>query len=176
MAHVPLDGAILTKDQRCLLGDVATCSTTSATISTCVSTHRRTAVLIQSGLGLIDRELIDIYSSDIVIAAARERSENSIAYEHGKLISGLTATGGITTTLSALEASGGQQTGPEVVYDDDPARLVEPLLERYTSGGYVCPMASPGSATGRGICARRRPWRKVLIVSGRSYDPANHDD
>jgi uncharacterized protein (TIGR00725 family) len=107
------------------------------------SPYREYDVLILSGLGLMGRELINVYSSDIVIIAGGRSGtlgEFAIAYEHGKLIGVLTGTGGITTALPALEASlAAKRTGAEVVYDDDPARLVERLPDRYTSGGYVCP-------------------------------------
>ena len=87
------------------------------------------------------RELVNIHSSDIVIVVGGRSGtlgEFAIAYEEGKLIGVLEGTGGITDALPALEASLNKQTGSEVLYDSDPSALVRRLLQRYTSGDYVC--------------------------------------
>lgn len=100
-------------------------------------------VLILTGMGAMGRELINIHSSDIVIVVGGRSGtlgEFAIAYEDGKLIGVLRGTGGITAALPQLEASlAAKSTGAEVVYDDDPVRLVDRLVERYTSETYVCP-------------------------------------
>lgn len=100
-------------------------------------------VLILTGMGLMGRELINIHTSDIVIVVGGRSGtlgEFAIAYEDGKLIGVLSGSGGITAALPELEASlEAKKTGAEVLYDDDPARLVDRLLARYTSGSYVCP-------------------------------------
>ena len=106
------------------------------------SPYREYDVLIFTGLGLMGRELINIYSSDIIVVVGGRSGtlgEFAIAYEQGKLIGVLSGTGGITSALPALEASlAAKNTGAEVVYEDDPTRLVARLLKRYTSGDYVC--------------------------------------
>jgi len=107
------------------------------------SPYREYDVLILTGMGLMGRELINIHSSDIVIVVGGRSGtlgEFAIAYEDGKLIGVLSGTGGITAALPQLEASlEAKRTGAEVVYDEDPTRLVDRLLARYTSGSYVCP-------------------------------------
>ena len=46
----------------------------------------------------------------------------------------------ITGALPELEVRlSEKKTGAEVLYDDDPVRLIEQLLDRYLSGSYVCP-------------------------------------
>jgi uncharacterized protein (TIGR00725 family) len=105
------------------------------------SPYREYDVLIFTGLGLMGRELINIYSSDIVIVVSGRSGtlgEFAIAYEQGKLIGVLAGTGGITTVLPVLEASFNKRTGSEVVYDPDPDRLVDHLLTRFTSPQYSC--------------------------------------
>jgi uncharacterized protein (TIGR00725 family) len=106
------------------------------------SPYREYDVLTFTGLGLMGRELINIRSSDIVIVAGGRSGtlgEFAIAYEEGKLIGALTGTGGITDALPTVVTSLGKNTGAEVIYDRDPERLVNRLLERYLSGSYVCP-------------------------------------
>ena len=107
------------------------------------SPYREYDVLIFSGLGLMGRELINIYSSDIVIVVGGRSGtlgEFAIAYEQGKLIGVLSGTGGITGALPDLETSlAAKHTGAEVMYEEDPQGLVARLLERYRSSDYVCP-------------------------------------
>jgi uncharacterized protein (TIGR00725 family) len=107
------------------------------------SPYREYDVLIFTGMGLMGRELINIYSSDIIIVVGGRSGtlgEFAIAYEQGKLIGVLTGTGGITAALPELEATlASKLTGAEVMYDDDPAHLMDRLLDRYRSGSYVCP-------------------------------------
>jgi len=101
------------------------------------SPYREYDVMVFTGLGLMGRELINIYSSDIVIVVGGRSGtlgEFAIAYEHGKLIGVLTGTGGITSSLPVLETGlAGKKTGAEVIYDDDPLRLTARLLSRYRS-------------------------------------------
>jgi uncharacterized protein (TIGR00725 family) len=106
------------------------------------SPYREYDVLIFTGLGLMGRELVNIRSSDIVVVIGGRSGtlgEFAIAYEEGKLIGVLTGTGGITEALHAVEASLRKETGAEVIYDDEPVRLIDRLLTRYESPGYVCP-------------------------------------
>jgi uncharacterized protein (TIGR00725 family) len=111
-------------------------------VETFRSPYREYDVLIFTGLGLMGRELVNIRSSDIVVVIGGRSGtlgEFAIAYEEGKLIGVLTGTGGITEALSSVEASLRKNTGAEVIYKGDPAQLIERLLTRYQSAGYVCP-------------------------------------
>lgn len=106
------------------------------------SPYREYDVLIFTGLGLMGRELINIYSSDIVVVVGGRSGtlgEFAIAYEEGKLIGVVTGTGGITSALPVLEASLNKRTGSEVMYEAEPEVLVDRLLTRYRSGSYTCP-------------------------------------
>lgn len=107
------------------------------------SPYREYDVLIFTGIGLMGRELMNIYSSDIVIVVGGRSGtlgEFAIAYEAGKLIGVLEGTGGITAAIPALEESlAAKQTGAQVLYSNDAEALVGRLLDRYQSGEYVCP-------------------------------------
>jgi uncharacterized protein (TIGR00725 family) len=106
------------------------------------SPYREYDVLIFTGLGVMGRELVNIRSSDVVLVIGGRSGtlgEFAIAYEEGKLIGVLTGTGGIADGLRAVEATLKKDTGAEVIYEADPRRLVDQLLARYASAGYVCP-------------------------------------
>jgi uncharacterized protein (TIGR00725 family) len=119
-------------------------------VETFGSPYREYDVLIFTGFGLMGRELVNIRSSDIVIVTGGRSGtlgEFAIAYEEGKLIGVLTGTGGITEALRRVEASLRKETGAEVMYEADPVRLVDRLLDRYRSAKYVCP-CRPGRPGG----------------------------
>jgi uncharacterized protein (TIGR00725 family) len=121
-------------------------------VETFGSPYREYEVLIFTGLGLMGRELVNIRSSDIVVVMGGRSGtlgEFAIAYEEGKLIGVLSGTGGITDALRAMEKALRKETGAEVIYDPDPARLVDRLLGRYQSQEYVCP-CRPGGRPGEG--------------------------
>lgn len=121
------------------------------------SPYREYDVLVFTGLGFMGRELINIYSSDIVIIVSGRSGtlgEFAIAYEQGKLIGVLAGTGGITSALPALEATLNKRTGSEVFYENDPDVLVERLLQRYRAPDYDCPCYPSVADSGR---ARNRP-------------------
>ena len=120
-------------------------------VETFGSPYREYDVLIFTGLGLMGRELVNIRSSDIVVVMGGRSGtlgEFAIAYEEGKLIGVLTGTGGITDALRDVEASLRKETGAEVMYGADPARLVDRLLARYRSATYVCPCRPSGRPGG----------------------------
>ena len=92
-------------------------------------------VLISTGSGLMGREVENIHSSDsVVIAGGRGGAlgEFAIAYDEGRLIGILTGTGGIADGITGLiPLLGKKPTGAVALYDDDPLRLVERLVEYY---------------------------------------------
>lgn len=91
-------------------------------------------VLIFTGSGLMGREVVNIRTSDIVVivgGSCGTLGELAIAYDEGKLIGVLTGTGGISDMVEAILATCNKETGARVVYDDDPRRLIQELLDIY---------------------------------------------
>ena len=123
--------------------------------------------MIYTGLGLMDREVINIRSSDIVLIVGGRcgtLGEFAIAYEEGKLIGVLEGSGGITTALPLMAEAIQKHTGAEILYDRDATSLVKRLLERFleTSQPPACqylsahqaePMTQPGRLPGAGVPA-----------------------
>lgn len=99
-------------------------------------------VLIYTGSGLMGREVENIRSSDIVIIAGGNSGtlgEFAIAYDEGRLIGVLDGTGGVAAHIAEMVAIFRKPTGAHVLYDDDPVRLVERLLEFYETQHYRRP-------------------------------------
>jgi hypothetical protein len=80
------------------------------------------------------REITNIRSCDvIVIGGGRSGTlgELAIAYDEGRLIGVLTGTGGITEIVETIIKTSKKNTGACVLYDDDPAKLIDRLIEYY---------------------------------------------
>ncbi len=99
-------------------------------------------VLIYTGSGLMGREITNIRSCDIVVIAGGRTGtlgELAIAYDEGRLIGVLRGTGGITEIVEEIIRVSGKETGARVVYDDDPARLIDRLIHVYRTEHYRKP-------------------------------------
>lgn len=106
-------------------------------------------VLIYTGSGLMGREIDNIRSSDIVVIAGGRSGtlgEFAIAYDEGRLIGVLTGTGGVADAVEALVRLCDKPTGAVVLYDDDPANLVDRLIEYYRTEHYKHPNCFCGPA------------------------------
>jgi uncharacterized protein (TIGR00725 family) len=99
-------------------------------------------VMIYTGSGLMGREVENIRSSDMVVFVGGRSGtlgEFAIAYDEGKLIGVLTGTGGVADAIADLVRLCDKDTGAVVLYDEDPARLVGALLQRYQDDHHKYP-------------------------------------
>ncbi len=90
--------------------------------------------MIYTGSGLMGREIENIRSCDLVIFAGGRSGtlgEFAIAYDEAKVIGVLLGTNGITDKLKTIIRFINKETGAKVVYDDDPAKLLDKLIEVY---------------------------------------------
>jgi len=90
--------------------------------------------IVYTGSGLMGREVHNIHSSDLVIIAGGRSGtlgEFSIAYDEGKLIGVLSESGGIADELPNIVPMIQKETGAVLVYDRDPAKLVERCIQEY---------------------------------------------
>ncbi|MDA8169374.1 MAG: protein containing YHS domain protein [Nitrospiraceae bacterium] len=99
-------------------------------------------VLIFTGSGLMGREVVNIRTSDIVVIIGGRSGtlgEFSIAYDEGKLIGVVLGTGGITREIKYILRVIKKKTGAQVIYDQDPERLVKSLLAYFRKEHYKHP-------------------------------------
>jgi uncharacterized protein (TIGR00725 family) len=99
-------------------------------------------LLVYTGSGLMGREVINIRSSDIVVIVGGRSGtlgEFAIAYDEGRLIGVLADSGGVADMVEELVERMNKDTGACVIYDDDPERLVERLIDYYRSEHYRHP-------------------------------------
>lgn len=99
-------------------------------------------VLIYTGNGLMGREVTNIHSSDMVIILGGRSGtlgEFAIAYDESKLIGVLEGIDGITEQIPKIVSSFNKDTGARVIYDTDPAALIDKLSNTYATQHYKRP-------------------------------------
>jgi len=88
-------------------------------------------VVMYTGLGFMERDIINIRSSDGVVFIAGgigSLNEFTIAYEEGRPIGILTDTGGISNSIPHIvEELCMRKIAPNIVFDDDPKALMDKL-------------------------------------------------
>jgi uncharacterized protein (TIGR00725 family) len=99
-------------------------------------------VMIYTGSGLMGREIYNIRSSDMVVICGGHSGtlgEFAIAYDEGKLIGVLEGSGGIADLIPEVVTAIDKDTGSQIVYDADPDRLIERMVDAYVGAHYRRP-------------------------------------
>jgi len=99
-------------------------------------------IMIYTGSGLMGREIDNIRSSDIVVIIGGHSGtlgEFAIAYDEGKLIGVVEGSGGITEIIPDLVRAMAKSTGSALLYDPDPAVLVDRLIDAYVGAHFRRP-------------------------------------
>ncbi len=93
-------------------------------------------VMIYTGAGLMGREVVGVRSCDIIIIVGGRSGtlgEFSIAYDEGRPIGVLTGTGGIADAMDDILRVIEKPTGSLIVFDDDPRKLINRVLNAYNT-------------------------------------------
>jgi uncharacterized protein (TIGR00725 family) len=99
-------------------------------------------VLVFTGSGLMGREITNIRTCDIVVIVGGRTGtlgEFAIAYDEGRLVGILSGTGGITEVVEHVLQVSAKKTGARVIFEEDPVRLVDRLLDVYRTEHYKRP-------------------------------------
>ena len=90
-------------------------------------------VILYTGMGFMERDIINIRSADAIVIVGGgigTLNEMTIAYEEGRPIAVLTNTGGISDHIpEIIEKMCQRKVAPNMVFDDDPIRLLDKLEE-----------------------------------------------
>jgi uncharacterized protein (TIGR00725 family) len=108
-------------------------------------------VLIYTGSGLMGREITNIRSCDIIVIVGGRTGtlgELAIAYDEGRLIGVLTGTGGITEIVETIIRVTAKETGACVLYDEEPEKLIDRLIEYYRTKHFRKPSCFCDAAAG----------------------------
>lgn len=85
-------------------------------------------VILYTGFGLMERDILNIRSSDAIIIVGGgigTLNEFTVAFDEGKFIGVLTGTGGISEHLPAIVKMCNREMEDRVFFDDDPRKLIE---------------------------------------------------
>ena len=97
------------------------------------SPHENYDIIIYTGMGLMERDLINIRSSDAVIilgGGIGTLNEFTIAFDDEKVVGVLTGTGGVSDHIETVLEVCGRKVKDYVVFDDDPKRLIEKVVDK----------------------------------------------
>lgn len=87
--------------------------------------------IIYTGFGLKGRNVVLVRSCEVVLFIAGSigsLNEFTIAYDEGKVIGCLIGTGGVADRVEELVRTFQKPTKARIIYDDDPAKLVDRCL------------------------------------------------
>ncbi len=100
----------------------------------------------------------------VVIVGGRSGTlgELAIAYDEGRLIGVLTGTGGISDMVADILAACAKDTGAQVIYENEPQRLIEELLRVYRTSHRIRPSC---------FCLDRPPGADAGSLPGMERDP-----
>ena len=89
-----------------------------------------------TGIEMKARNLLSVEESDIAIIVNGRigtLNEFTLAYDTGKVIGVLKNSGGISNLIPEIIKAANKPTTAKVIYDEDPVRLVERVVDFYTS-------------------------------------------
>jgi uncharacterized protein (TIGR00725 family) len=108
-------------------------------------------IIIFTGLGFMERDIINIRSSDAIVIVGGgigTLNELTIAYDEGRPVGILTNSGGISNSVPfVIEGLCKRKIPPNMVFDDDPAALLEKL--EVVIGEYPLPIHEDGRVRDR---------------------------
>ena len=93
-------------------------------------------VIIYSGLGLMERDILNIRSADAIILVGGgigTLNEFTVAYDEGKVVGVLEGSGGVANHINEVLKICDREAGPRLVFHADPATLIEKVLETLKS-------------------------------------------
>ena len=93
--------------------------------------------IIYTGFGLKGRNVVLVRSCEVLLfisGSIGSLNEFTIAYDEGKVIGCLTATGGVADEVERLIATFNKETKARIHYDDDPERLIDACLSEIPQG------------------------------------------
>ena len=89
-------------------------------------------IILYTGLGLMERDIINIRSSDAIIllgGGVGTLNEFTVAYDEGKITGVLTGSGGVSNHIKDILEICNRPMSEKIVFDDDPKKLLDKVLD-----------------------------------------------
>ena len=90
-------------------------------------------IILYTGMGLMERDIINIRSSDAIIllgGGIGTLNEFTVAFDEGKVIGVLTGSGGVANHIPEVVQICNRDLTDAVIFDDDPEWLIRKVLEK----------------------------------------------
>ncbi len=88
-------------------------------------------IILYTGLGLMERDIINIRSSDAIIlmgGGIGTLNEFTVAYDEDKVIGVLSGSGGVSNRIEDIVEICHREIGDNIVFDEDPKKLLDKVL------------------------------------------------
>ena len=89
-------------------------------------------IILYTGLGLMERDIINIRSSDAIIllgGGVGTLNEFTVAYDEEKVTGVLTGSGGVSNHIKDILEICNRPMSEKIVFDDDPKKLLDKVLD-----------------------------------------------
>lgn len=96
-------------------------------------------LILYTGLGLMERDIINIRSSDAVViigGGIGTLNEFTVAFDEGKHVGVLEGTDGISDHLKHIVKLCHRDIGQKVIFDTDPKKLIDRLVQKLNTGAH----------------------------------------
>jgi len=99
-------------------------------------------IILFTGMGLMERDIINIRSSDAIIllgGGIGTLNEFTVAYDEGKVIGVLMGSGGVSNHIEQILNICDRKMEDYIIFDSDPKALVNRVIEKLK--GYTTPVS-----------------------------------
>lgn len=89
-------------------------------------------VILYTGMGLMERDIINIRSSDAIIllgGGVGTLNEFTVAYDEGKVIGVLKGSGGVSNHIADILEVCNRSMSENIIEDEDPKKLLEKVMK-----------------------------------------------
>ncbi len=89
-------------------------------------------IILYTGMGLMERDIINIRSSDAIVlvgGGVGTLNEFTVAYDEGKVVGILEKTGGVSDHIDEILKLCDRERNEYIVSDSDPKKLLEKVLD-----------------------------------------------
>lgn len=93
-------------------------------------------IILYTGMGLMERDIINIRSSDAIIllgGGVGTLNEFTVAYDEGKIIGVLEGSGGIADNIPEILTICDRKLEDYIIFDANPQKLIEKIMEKLAS-------------------------------------------
>jgi uncharacterized protein (TIGR00725 family) len=97
------------------------------------SPHENYHIILFTGMGFMERDIINIRSSDAIIllgGGIGTLNEFTVAYYEGKVIGVLTGTGGVSNHIKEILRICDRTLEEYVIFEKDPKKLIEKVIKK----------------------------------------------